>query len=347
VLSAAATLALVVLAAVPQGRASAQQPAGLVTGTVTDATTGTPVSGALLSVLERGPRSLTDPQGRFRIANVPLGTQTIRVQRFGYRDLELSVSVSESTAPIEVRLQVDPVALEGITARGGVEVSVGGVVLDASTGKPVPWAELSLTRDAMRDLGRAAADGQGVFSIDDVMTGRYLLRAERVGYEGQYIPIDVAAPPEALEVRLTPDSAIIAGIAALEQRLSSRRNASPSVSQSWGEDRLRLSAMRGMRQFLENDAMLNLMPCNGRNAVNDCRVLRGNMVAPRVYIDELRAADLDELNSYEPYELYKVDVFVCGPGDRMGGWEIRAYTYEFVERQARRGRAMFASCFVP
>src|SRR5687767_1939731 len=122
-LRVAATLALFVLAALPQVRASAQQPAGLVTGTVTDATTGTPVSGALLSVLDRGPRSLTDPQGRFRIPNVPLGTQTIRVQRFGYRDMELSVTVSESTAPIEVRLQVDPVALEGITARGGAEVS--------------------------------------------------------------------------------------------------------------------------------------------------------------------------------------------------------------------------------
>ena len=57
--------------------------------------------------------------------------------------------------------------------------------------------------------------------------------------------------------------------------------------------------------------------------------------------------DLDYLNSFEPYQLYKVDVFTCGPGDRMGGWEIRAYTYAYVEQQMKRGRAMFASCFVP
>ena len=243
-------------------------------------------------------------------------------------------------------MQVDPVALEGITARGGVEVSVGGRVLDASTGAPVPWAELSLTRDATRDLGRAAADGQGVFSLDDVMTGRYLLRVERVGYEGQYIPIDVAAPPEAVEVRLRPDSAMIAGIAALDQKLSNRRKASPSVAQSWGEDRLRLSTMRGMRQFFENDAMLDLHPCGGRNMVSDCREIRGRMVAPRVYLDEL-PVDLDYLATFEPYELYKVDVFTCGPGDRLGGWEIRAYTYGYVDQQMKRGRAMFASCFVP
>jgi hypothetical protein len=92
--------------------------------------------------------------------------------------------------------------------------------------------------------------------------------------------------------------------------------------------------------------MLNLSPCGGRNMVSDCREIRGRMVAPRVYLDEL-SIDLDYLNSFEPYQLYKVDVFTCGPGDRMGGWEIRAYTYAYVEQQMKRGRAMFASCFVP
>jgi hypothetical protein len=339
------TLLLLLLPFVAAHSLGAQQPSATLNGVVIDASSGAPVASALVSVGERGPRAIADDQGRFALGGVPLGSQRIRVQRFGYTPLEISVEVTLSPAPLTLRMQVDPVALEGLTVTGGARVDVGGVVLDGRTGERVPWAEITITRDAVRDLGRGSADQQGVFSIEDVTTGTYLLRAERVGYEGVILPITVAAPPEPIELRLQPDSVLQAGLAALERKLSARRNASPSVSQSWGEDRLRLSAMRGMRKFLEDEAMLNLIPC-GRTMVSDCRELRGNLVAPRVYIDEMRW-DMDYLGSFEPHELYKVDVFVCGPGDRMGGWEIRAYTYPYIEQQMKRGRAMFASCFVP
>jgi hypothetical protein len=341
----AAGLALALLSVGAPRALLSQQPSATLAGVVLDASSGAPVTSALVSIGDRGPRAIADAQGRFTLGNVPLGSHRIRVQRFGYSVLEVTVEVTPSTAPLQLRMQVDPVALQGLTVTGNATVDLGGVVFDAKTGQRLPWTELTLTRDAVRDDGRAAADAQGVFSIGDVTTGQYLLRVERIGYEGQILPITVAAPPEAVEVRLQPDSVLLAGLAALEQKLASRRNASPSVSQSWGEDRLRLSAMRGMRQFLENDAMINLIPC-GRNMVSNCRELRGRLVAPRVYIDEM-SWDLDYLGSFEPHELYKVDVFTCGPGDRMGGWEIRAYTYAYVQQQMKRGRAMFASCFVP
>jgi hypothetical protein len=346
--AARSALALVALgfalSAAPRAGVS-QQPSATLAGVVLDASSGAPVTSALVSVGDRGPRAIADSQGRFTLADVPLGSQRIRVVRFGYAALDLSVDVTEASAPLELRMQVDPVALQGLTVTGGAKVDVGGTVLDAKSGERLPWAELSITRDAVRDLGRASADANGVFTIGDVSTGEYLLRVERIGYEALIFPITVAAPPEAVEVRLKPDSALQAGLAALEQRLDSRRKASPSVAQSWGEDRLRLSTMRGMRQFLENEAMIDLLPC-GSSLVKNCRALRGRVVAPRVYIDELRW-DWDYLGSFDPHELYKVDVFTCGPGDRMGGWEIRAYTYEYVEQQMKRGRAMFASCFVP
>jgi hypothetical protein len=100
-----------------------------------------------------------------------------------------------------------------------------------------------------------------------------------------------------------------------------------------------------MRQFLEDDALLNLYPCDGRDSSRSCRELRGRLVAPRVYIDEILVFGLTQLGSYEPHEFYSVDVFVCGPGDRMGGWEIRAYTPDYAERMARRLRTFFPSCF--
>ena len=342
--AAVATVACLVLPLFTRLPLGAQEPGNVVAGVVLDASSGAPISGALVSVGERGPRAIADANGRFRLANVPSGTQRVRVQRFGYRDLELSLPVTEATQTVDLRMQVDPIALEGLTVTGGAEVAVGGRVLNATTGEPVPWTEVSLTRDAVRDLGRAAADEQGIFSIGEVRTGPYLLRVERIGYESQYLSVDVAAPPEPVEVQLRPDSALLAGLAVFDVQLRSRRSGSGSAAQSYGEDRLRHSSQRGMRRFLENEALLPLMPCGAR-AVNNCRDIRGRMYEPRVYIDELPAAGLEELDSYDPSELYRVDVFVCSPADLRGGWEVRVYTYRYVDRQMKRRRQLFPSCF--
>jgi len=340
----ALTAAAVFLVGVaPLGAQQPTAPAGTVTltGVVRDATTGEPLRAAFLSVGDRGPRTISDAQGRFRLVGVPTGTHDVAVQLFGYRDLELRVVVTDAPQPLEVRLEPDAVAIDGITVSGGAQVALSGVVRDAETLAPLPWVSLWL-----RDVRRAAGDGQGVFRIPRVQTGSYLLLVEKLGYTSQYFAVDVTAPPTPLDITLQPDSALMAGLARMEQQLERRRRSAPSVVRSFGEDQLRLSAAAGMRRFLENDAALNFFPCGARDATNDCRDIRGNLVAPRVYIDDLEAfGGLNQLGSYEPWELHAVDVFTCGPGDRRGGWEIRVYTFAYMERQARRGRAVLPSCF--
>jgi hypothetical protein len=305
------------------------------------------VSGALVTVTDRGPRAIADAQGRFRIANVPLGAQELLVQRFGYVDLEVSVTVTATPEPLELRLTPDPLQLQGLTVTGNARVPLSGMVLDAVSGEPLPWTSLWLSRDAVREAGRATADAQGVFSIPNVLTGDYLLRVEKLGYHGVYIPVGHAAPPAPLEVRLEPDSVLLRGLAALNQRLESRRRATSGALQSFREERLRTSAMRGMREFLENDAMIPLFSCDSRSARKDCRDLRGSLVAPRVYVDERMAMGLEELGSYSPSELHAVDVIICTSADVLRGWEIRVYTTAFMERQARRARGMFPTCTGP
>jgi hypothetical protein len=326
-----------------------QPPANTVTltGVVTDVGTGVGVSGALVSLGDRGPRAIADSLGRFRLANVPTGSHDVLVQRFGYVNLQVRVVVTTAPQPLELRLAPDPLQLEGLTVTGNARAPLSGLVVDAVSGAPLPWTSLWLSQDAVREAGRGAADEQGVFSIPNVLTGSYLLRVEKLGYHGQYLPVSHAAPPEALEVRLEPDSVLLKGLAEFNSRLGARRKSSSGQMQSYGEDRLQRSVMAGMRQFLQNDAAVPLFPCTGRESRMDCRDLRGRLVAPRVYIDEIPAAGLDQLDSYQPHELYAVDVFVCGPADRLGGWEIRVYTHAFMERQARRARGMFAHCLVP
>jgi outer membrane cobalamin receptor len=70
---------LLVAAATPL----AGQDSGSVSGTVRD-TAGTPIAGAEVRVLATGSAALTDSAGRYRLARVPAGEQTLRVARIGF-----------------------------------------------------------------------------------------------------------------------------------------------------------------------------------------------------------------------------------------------------------------------
>jgi hypothetical protein len=100
--------------------------------------------------------------------------------------LELVIAVTPTPAPLELQTRVDPLQLQGLTFRGGAKGPVSGVVLDARSQAPIPWATLTLTRDAARDRARTPGDDQGIVRTSDVETAAYLLRMERLGYVSQY-----------------------------------------------------------------------------------------------------------------------------------------------------------------
>ena len=66
--------------------ADAQQtgPVGTIEGIIRDAGTSTPVPDVGVLVVGTNRASRTGPNGRYRIANVPVGTQQVRVIRLGY-----------------------------------------------------------------------------------------------------------------------------------------------------------------------------------------------------------------------------------------------------------------------
>jgi hypothetical protein len=316
--------------------ASAQQTVTL-TGVVLDAASGEPVRGAFVSVGETGPRAVADSLGAFRLAGVATGSQTLLGQRFGYLDAELTLTVTDPPGPFVVRMVADPLAIEGLVVTGGARVAMSGTVVNAVTGEPVPWADLELTQDIVRAEARAYSDERGVFRLPETMTGRYLLRVDRLGYESQYLAVAIGAPPEPIEVRLQPDSALLAGVERFQRELRSRRNASPFIVRQYDEAALRYSRVAGMRQFLENYAFLSFFPCG---VGDDCVLSRGREVRPSFVIDELVAyGGLAQLDSYRPEEFHSVEVSRCG-----SAVSVRAYTYAYVERQALRPRLMFSLC---
>ena len=91
--------------------AQAPQGGGVVTGRVTESGSGRPVGEAQIAVVGTRLGAVTDANGNFRIANVPTGTQTLRVRRIGYALATQSVTVNAG-GPTEVAFTLAPAATE-------------------------------------------------------------------------------------------------------------------------------------------------------------------------------------------------------------------------------------------
>ncbi|MGD8318922.1 MAG: SusC/RagA family TonB-linked outer membrane protein [Gemmatimonadota bacterium] len=71
----------------------AAQATGTIRGSVQDAVTGRPLSGAQVSLVGTTQGALSNDQGQFLLLNVPTGTQTVRVVFIGFRTSEQTVDV--------------------------------------------------------------------------------------------------------------------------------------------------------------------------------------------------------------------------------------------------------------
>ena len=104
----------------------AQVPTGTVTGRVVDATSQAPVSGAAVSVGRRAAR--TDADGRFTIAGVPAGTDTVRARLVGYAPATQAVAVvAGRTVAVDLTLTAQAVGLAEIIVTGYGEQRAGNI----------------------------------------------------------------------------------------------------------------------------------------------------------------------------------------------------------------------------
>ena len=93
--------------------------AGSVSGQVVDATSMQPISGANVVVVGTQLGTLTGPDGRFQISNVPAGTHQLRASLIGYGPQEMSVTVAAGgTGTANFSLQPQAVMLEELVAVG-------------------------------------------------------------------------------------------------------------------------------------------------------------------------------------------------------------------------------------
>src|SRR5215203_97740 len=104
---------------VAPSRASGQATTGSITGVVSDSS-GTPVAGARVSVDGLSLATSSGQTGRYTLANVPAGTQTVRARLLGFRLSQAQTTViAGQTATLNFRLSIAPAELERVVVSTG------------------------------------------------------------------------------------------------------------------------------------------------------------------------------------------------------------------------------------
>ena len=111
-LAVAAAVALILPA-----QAAAQD--GTVTGQVVAATTGQPINGVQINIMETALGGLTNVSGRFLINRVPAGTYTVQAVYVGYGTQTQEVTVSPGgAASAQFEMEVSAVAMDELIVTG-------------------------------------------------------------------------------------------------------------------------------------------------------------------------------------------------------------------------------------
>ncbi len=102
------------LAAILAATPAAAQRATL-KGQVIDAASGQPVAAAVIEVMPRRDRTVTDAQGRFTLRTT-LGDHVIMADALGYGSAVQPVTIGDPEVEVQIGLDQDPVLLQGIVA---------------------------------------------------------------------------------------------------------------------------------------------------------------------------------------------------------------------------------------
>lgn len=160
-LAAAVGIAALALAAPPTpppGRANLY-------GKVTDADTGEPITGVLVSL--NGMEAYTDATGNYAFADLEPGTYSLFFQKGGYEEIEMAdITLQEGHNELNVQMP-----------RVVVLANLYGVVTDAETGYPL--AGVKVTIDALATY----TDSSGRYAFEGLTPGSYTITFEKEGYE--------------------------------------------------------------------------------------------------------------------------------------------------------------------
>jgi Carboxypeptidase regulatory-like domain len=171
----------ILLFAVVAWHAAPAQAVGAIRGRVVDQS-GRVVENAQVVLTPSSRRAITLDDGRFAITDVPQGVYVLSARRIGYEPIDLTVAVSDSTAPLTVTLVAIPEELDAIRIREkSTGIRYSGVVLDQYDA-PVADAEVV----AIGIDSHLRTDIMGRFMVPKLGKGTLTLRIRKIGYSAYF-----------------------------------------------------------------------------------------------------------------------------------------------------------------
>jgi sugar lactone lactonase YvrE len=142
-----------------------------VTGTVVEAASGQPITGAAVDIVGVDPLTTSDTAGVFAIAEVDAGDLVIEVTATGYQTVRYTALAPAGTTVDLGTIRLSPL----VTA---TSTTVIGTVTDAQTGEPVMGADVTVV-----DLDAGAVTGaDGGYRIEGVGSTGFSVTTRAVGY---------------------------------------------------------------------------------------------------------------------------------------------------------------------
>ncbi len=152
------------------GNLLAQDLTQTIRGRVVDQVSQVPMIGATVMVLDTDPLlgEITDKNGEFKIKNVPVGPQSIRISFVGYKDLIIPAiqvnSGKEVILPIELEEDISTIE-EFVVTANEKDRTINDMV--AVSGRTFSVEETRKFAAAVNDPGRMATSFSGVVGTDD------------------------------------------------------------------------------------------------------------------------------------------------------------------------------------
>jgi hypothetical protein len=168
----------------------APAPRGSVAGTVIVSGTSAPIAEADVAIVTPDGvlETTTDANGRFALADVPVGQQTVLIRADGFFVESTTPNTplaARAEVPVTVTANTTPVAIPNVSmVQGG---TVSGRVVDPS-GNPLPFVRvqalrpgITLNSGVMPDFGNRMTDDRGEYRMFFVPPGEYVIRAQVQG----------------------------------------------------------------------------------------------------------------------------------------------------------------------
>ena len=148
---------------------------GSISGTITDAVSGSPIAGAKVMAGGCSHYAMTGSDGRYTIASLAAGDYTVSAMKMGaymMKSYPGTVHVADGQAVTGIDIALAPMG------GGGGNGSISGTVYDKKTNAPIAGAKV--TASGCSRYAMTGSDGK--YTITGLADGSYTVRAMKSGY---------------------------------------------------------------------------------------------------------------------------------------------------------------------